>query len=145
MNVQLFCTSCLSPLGIPEYNHYTAASKSYSKQTTCDNHMIFLFHFEKKFSPRRTCYCLEVSQIASLQICNWNLEIPTVRKRSIVEFRFTFWTIFLNWFSWRAKKDGIQENTPSLQEDGLENAKWWSKSNLALLPDCNTSPFFEGF
>ena len=47
MNVQLFCTSCLSPLGIPEYNHYTAASKSVLKQTICDNHMIFYFILKK--------------------------------------------------------------------------------------------------
>ena len=137
MNVQLFCTSCLSPLGIPEYNHYTAASKSYSKQTTCDNHMIFLFHFEKKFSPRRTCYCLEVSQIASLQICNWNLEIPTVRKRSIVEFRYML-------ASFSAPRKLHLKQMLSLQEDGRK-CKMVTKIKFTPLPDCNILPFFKRF
>ena len=49
-----------------------------------------LLHFEK--NPEQTS-CLEVSSVASLQICrnlkqNKNLKIPAVRKQSIMELRY---------------------------------------------------------
>ena len=88
------------------------------------------------FILKRNCLkrtsCLEVSSFASLQICsinqNWNLEIPTVQKRSIMEQIGTydsiflsliwercykiwtegpFWTLFLEWSSRWAEKDAV--------------------------------------
>ena len=51
----------------------------------------FYFITSKNCCLKHNC-CLEVSSIASLQFCrinqNWNLKIPTVRKRSIMEFRY---------------------------------------------------------
>ena len=51
--------------------------------------------FPKKYAwypPLKRTFLLEVRSIASLQICridqNWNLEIPTVLKRHIVEVRY---------------------------------------------------------